>query len=110
MIIAVVAIRVVEVTVHEIVDVISVGNCLMAAVGTMLVLVAVPVTLVTVGAVGRIRGVYLELMLVDMAIVKRVQMSVMQVVGVVIVNDRSVAAIIAVLMGVVLVDLMLSGH
>lgn len=109
-IVAVVAIRVVQVTVDQIVDVISVRNCLMTAVGPMLVLWAVPVTDVTVRTVGRICGAYFELMLVDVAIVKRVEMSIMQVVGVVVVNDRSVAAILAMLMGVVLVDLVLSRH
>lgn len=110
MIIAVVAVRMVQVAIHKIVDVISVRDCLMAAVGAMLMLRAVSVTLVAVGTVGGIRGVHLELMLVDVAIVKRVQVSVMQVVGVVVVNDRGVAAILAVLMGVVLVNLVLCRH
>jgi hypothetical protein len=66
-IVAVVAIRVVQMTVHQIVDVIAVGNRLMAAVGTMLVLGAMCSAVMTAGAVGRIGRVYFKLVFVDMA-------------------------------------------
>lgn len=66
-IVAVVAIRVVQMTVHQIVDVIAVGNRLMAAVGTMLVLRAMCSAVMTAGAGGRIGRVHFKPVFVDMA-------------------------------------------
>ncbi len=101
------AIRVVKMAIHQIVDVVAVGNGLMAAVRTMLVRRIVSVALVPVGAIVWVCGVHFEFMLIDVTVVKRMQMAVMQVIGMVVVDDRGVAAVFAVLMRMVLVDLVL---
>ena len=46
-------------------------------------------------------------MFVDMTFVQRVQMSIVEIVGVAVVSDRCVAAILAMLVGMVFVDLVI---
>jgi hypothetical protein len=110
MVVAVIAIRMMEMTVHQVIDVVAMRNRFMTAVRAMLVVGAVRVTLVSVGAGGRIRGTNLKRVFIDVTVMKRVQMSVMQVIGVIVVDDRCVAAVRAVLVGVVRVDLVLIRH
>jgi polyferredoxin len=109
-IVAVVAIGVMEVAFHDVVNVLAVRNRLVAAVCTVLVTGLVAVALVTVGAVRRILCVDVELVLIDVALVERMQVAVVEVVSVVVVNDGRVTAVLAVLMGMVLVDLMQIRH
>ena len=110
MVVAVVSIRVMQISIHQVVDMISVRNSLMTAIGAMLVICIVSIAVVTTGAVGGIRGVDLELVLINVTVVERVKVSIVQVIGVVVVNNRGVAAILAVLMRMVLVDLVLIRH
>ncbi len=107
MVIAVVAIRVMEMSVDQIVDVVSMRNGFVTAICAVLVRGIVSVALVSVGAIGGVRGVHFELVLIDVTLVKRMQMAVMQVIGMVVVNDSGVATVFAVHMCVVLVDLVL---
>ena len=69
-VIAVIAIRVMEVVIHQIVDVVTVGDRLVAAVRTVLVFRAVCSTVVAIGAVCRVRGVGIEPVLIDMTAMK----------------------------------------
>ena len=110
MIVAVVPIGVVEVTFHNVVDVVAVRNRLVAAVCTVLVTGLVAVTLVPFGAFRRIVGGDIQFVLVDVAVVERVQMSIVEVVGVIVVNDGRMTAVLAVLMGMVLMHLMQIRH
>ena len=104
-IVAVIAIRVMEVAIDEVVNMVAMGNSLVAAVWAVLVFRAVRVTVVAIGAVCRVGGTYAERVFVDMTVMERVQVTVVQVIGVIVVNDCSMAAILAVLVTVVLVDL-----
>jgi hypothetical protein len=106
-VVAVIAIRVMEMSVNEIVDVVSMRNDFVAAVCAVLVRRVVSVALVSVGAIGGICEVHFELMLIDVTVVKRMQMAIMQIISVVVVDDCGVAAVFAVLMRMVLVDLVL---
>lgn len=109
MVVAVGAVRMVQVPVDEVVDVVAVGHGLVAAGGT------VDVTGVMSRArVGRRAGpgvgaADLDAALVDVTVVQAMQVPVVQVVDVVAVPDGGVAAVGAVLVRVVVVDAM-NGH
>jgi hypothetical protein len=75
-IIAVIAIRMMKVTAHQIVDMVAMWHCLVAAVRTVLVFRAVRTTVMALGAIGRVRGTDVQCVLVDMIIVERVQMAI----------------------------------
>jgi hypothetical protein len=105
MVVAVVAVRTVKVSVHKVIGVIAMWNNLVAAVRTMFVLGVVRAALVAVGAFGGIAGVHLDLMLVDVALMQRVQMAIVEVIGMPVMKDRSVTTILAVLMRMVFVYL-----
>lgn len=107
MIVAVIAIRMVQMTVHQIIDVVTMGDCLVTAICAMLVLGRMCVAVMTIGAICWIRCSDVELVLIDMPLVERVQMSVMEIIGVIVVDNRGVAAILAMLMRMIFVDLML---
>jgi len=64
-VVAVVSIRMMQISIHQAVDMISVRNSLMTAIGAMLVICIVSIAFVTAGAVGGIRGVDLELVLIN---------------------------------------------
>ena len=98
-IVAVVAVRMMQVAVHEIIDVIAVRDRFVAATG------AVDMRGVVAGA-GRgvavgIRGADFDDVLIDMPRVRMMQMPVVQVIDVPVVLHRSVAAVGAVLVVVV---------
>jgi hypothetical protein len=109
-VVAMIAIWVVEVAIHQVVNVIAVGNCLMTAIRPVLVLGTMRSAVMAVGTVCGILCVDVEPMLVNMSVMQRVQVPIVKVVCVVIVNDRSMAAIFAMLMTMVLVDLVLIRH
>ena len=93
--------------VHQIVHMIVMRYCLMAAVCSVLVFGAVCSAVVAAGAASRIRGADFQLVLIDVAFVYRVQMAIMNVVGMPAVQDRGVTALLSMLMRVVLVNFML---
>lgn len=105
MIVTVIAVRVMQVAVDEVVDVIAVGNGGVSAVRPVHVIRVVPVALVR-SAVGRVGVVDRDRVLVVVTVVGAVEVSVVQVADVVPVLDRDVAAVGSVRVGVVLVDLM----
>jgi hypothetical protein len=104
--VAVIAVRVVQVPVHEIVHVIAVWYRGVAAVGTVHVAGIVATALVRGRATGRHRIRNLEGVLMHIARVLMMQMAVVQVVHVVVVLNARVAAARTVNVGVVRV----SGH
>jgi hypothetical protein len=65
-IVTVVAVEVVQVALHQVIDVISMGHCLVAAVGPVLVRFFMPVALVVRRASFRIRRVHLQAMVIHM--------------------------------------------
>lgn len=99
MVVAVVAVRVVEVTRDEIVDMVAVGHGLVAAGRTMHVAGLVAGAAMRRGAGFGVLRVGLDDMLVDMVAVRMVQMPVMKIVDVTLVADRGVTAARAMLMG-----------
>ena len=110
MVIAVIAVRVMQVAVNQVVDVISVGNGLVATIDAVLVVGIVSIAIVTIGAVRGVRGAYLNPVLVDMAVMRRMQVSIVQEVDVIVVLDCGVATIFAMLVRMVLMYYMLSRH
>lgn len=105
-VVAVAGVRMVQVAVDEVVHVVTVGHGVVAAARTMHVVAAVAGAGVLRRAGGRVVGVHREDVLVDVAVVRMVQVAVVQVVDVAVVLDGAMAAVRAVLMGVVGVDAM----
>jgi hypothetical protein len=101
-----IAVRMVQVPVHQIIDMVAVRDRLVPAAGAVLV-----GALCFGRAAGRIGRVYSDDMLVDVVAVHVVQVAVVQIVDVAIMADSDVTAIGAVLVGVVrMVMLAASGH
>lgn len=100
MIVAVVSVRVVQMTGDEIVRVIPVRDCLMAAALTMLVIGRVAAAVAPSRAVVGILVADRDYVLVHMTLVRVVQVAVMQVVDVAVVPDSRVSAVGAVLVRV----------
>jgi hypothetical protein len=110
-VVAVVAVRMVEVVGNQVVDVISVRHRLMTAPGPVGVPGLMALAGVLRGAVLGVRFADLDDVLVDMALVRVMEVTVVQVVHVSVVADRGVAAVRTVLVVVTLVDTMLfCGH
>jgi len=110
MIIAMTFMRMVKVSVYHVIHVIAVRNRLMAAVCTVLVVGAVRSAVVAFCAIGRVRGADLELVLVDVAFVKRVQVAVVKVIGMPVVENRGMTAARPMLMRMVLMNRVLICH
>lgn len=110
MVIAVIAIGMMEVAIDQVIDVVSVGNGRVPAVGSVLVTGGVSAAIVACGAACWIGGVHLQRVFVHMILMRGVQVAVVQVVGVTVVLDRGMAAALAVLMGMILVNFVLSWH
>lgn len=90
--VAVALVRVVQVARDEVVDVVAVGDWLVAAALAVDVAVAMSLAGVAGAAVRGVRGVDGEAVLVDVVTVDVVQVAVVQVVGVALVRDGGVAA------------------
>ncbi len=91
--------RMVQVAVHQIVDVIAMGHGLMPAAGAMHMPLLVAAAVMGRGAAVRIRLAHLDHMLVHMARMHVVEVAIMQIVHMVAVAHRRVAAAGAVLWG-----------
>lgn len=100
-IVAVVAVRVMEMPLDQIVDVVAMRNRLMAALGAVLVLAGVPATAMLWGAGARIAGAHGDDVLVDVIAMHMVQMPVVQVVDMGVMLNRGVPATGAVFVGMV---------
>jgi hypothetical protein len=105
MVVAVVAVGVMEVAVDEVVDVVAVGDGGMAAVGAVLVAFFVAVAGVLGSAIGGVGFVDGQGMLLNLVPFDVVQMAVVQVIDVAVVDDAGVATTWAVLVGMSLVML-----
>jgi hypothetical protein len=104
-----IAMRMVQVAVHQVVDMVAVRNLRMAAVWPVDVALFVPTAVVTgCAAVGIDRG-YFQHALIHMIAVNVVQVSVVQIIDVPVVPDRRVATSRAMLMGMPF-DLRTGGH
>lgn len=102
-VVAVIAVRMVQVTVHQVVGVIAVGDSLVAAARTVLVSFLVTAAVMARCAGGRIGRTDRQRMLLDLAADRVVQVAVVQVIDMAIVLDGRVAAVGAVLVRVTLV-------
>ena len=100
MVVAVVTVGMVQLTFHQVVDMIAVRHGLVATAGAVLMARLVPRAFSRVAFV-RMLGVNGDAMLIDVAIVRVVQMPVMQVIGVAVMANRDVPTAGAVLMVVV---------
>jgi len=96
-VVAVVAVRVMQMAVDEVVDVIAVRDLFVAAVRTVDVLLVMAFAVVIRGAGVGIGGIHREHVLIDVFVVRMVQMSVVQIVRMAFVLDGGVAAIRTVL-------------
>jgi hypothetical protein len=108
-VVAVVAVRVVQLSVHQVVDVVAVGNGFVPAAGTM------PVTpLVAVveprGALRRVALVHRDPVLVHVVLVRVMETPVVEVVDVPVVPDGRVPTGGSMLVIVPFVDLVVVGH
>jgi hypothetical protein len=100
MVVAVVPVRVVEVVADQVIDVVPVGHRLVAAARTVLVPGLVTGVAVSGGATVPVGGVHLQRVLVDVVAVRMMQVAIVQVIDVVAMPDRGVAAVLAVLVAV----------
>jgi hypothetical protein len=109
-VVAVVAVRVMQVAIDQIVDVVAVGDRLMAAAGTVLVIGRVSAALVLVATVG-IAVAHLDRVLVDVDLVRMVQVAVVQIVDVIAVAHGDMTAVRAMAVFVIaVVGLVALGH
>lgn len=96
---------VVQMTIHQIVDVVAVGNGFVTAARSMNVTRVVGRAFMTVCAIGCVIGVYIQGMFVYVIAVDMMQVTVMQKIDVVAVLDGGVTTAGAVLMVVIFVFL-----
>lgn len=96
-----IAVGMVQVSVHQVVRVVTVGDRLMTAAGSVLVPLVVRAAIVGRRAAARVGGAYRQRVLIHVVPVDVVQMAVVQVVRVPVMLDGGMAAARAVLMGVV---------
>ena len=100
-IVAMAAVRVVQMAIDEIIRVVAMRNRLMAAAGTVDMICGMAAALVVRGATVRICGGDFDHMLIDMVPVDMVEMAVVQIVNMPGMMDGDMAAIAAVLVAVV---------
>ena len=106
--VAVIAVRVVEVAIDQIIDMVAMRHRLVAAVGSVHVGAVVPVAVVFGSAtLGRLR-VHSDDMLIDVVAMKMMQMPIVQVIHVAVVFDCGVTAVRAV--GVIVVRVLFTAH
>lgn len=92
MVVAMVAMRMVQMAVDEIIDVIAMWHGLMTATGSMDMRGIMTSATMFRGAVRRVFLTYLDNMLVDMTIMRMVKMTVMQIINMVAVANSNVSA------------------
>jgi len=108
--IAVTVVRMVKVTVDEIVDVIAMRNGGMTAAGTMAMSFVMGAAGVTIRARLRVRLTHCDGVFVDVAVMVVVQMPVVEIVDVIVVADREVSTVVSVNVTVILVRTVWNGH
>ena len=102
-IVAVVAVRMVEMTADKVVDVVAVRNRRMAAIRTVHVSLFMGAAIVFGSAAGRIGPVHGEAVLLDLVAGDVMQMAVVQIIDVPLMDDAGVAAIRAMLVRMIFV-------
>ena len=108
--VAVTIMGVMQMAIDQVVDMISVGHCLVSAVVAVLMCSTVACTIVTARAIRGIQCVDFKPVLIDVALVKRVQVAIVEIVSVSVVDKRCMATGRTVLMGVVAMNCVLSRH
>ncbi len=103
-IVAVVVVRVVQVPIHQIIDVVAVRHGFMTTVWTVHMARFVCATRVMRRADHRVAVVHCERVLIHVVAVRRVQMPVVQVVHMIVVHNRRMSAVRAVHMRMIFVD------
>ena len=96
MVIAVTVVRIMEVTIDQIIDMVAMRHCFMSAAGPMHMLCGMDGAFVPRRAILRIGRGYVDYMLIDVAFMLVMQMAVVQIVDVAIVHDPGVSALRAV--------------
>ena len=109
MVVAVISIGVMQMAIDKVVHVIPMGNGLMTALRAMFMIGGVSVAIVAVRTISGVLGTHSERVLVDVASMQRVEVAVVEVVGMIIMLDGSVAAVLAMLVGMIGVNLVV-GH
>jgi hypothetical protein len=99
-VVAVVAVRMMQVILHHVIDVVSVRNLRMAAVWTVDVFAAVRAALMLWGTSCRVRGTDWDRVLVDVIVVGMVEVSIVQIIDVITVLNRWVTTTRAMLVSV----------
>jgi hypothetical protein len=98
MIITMIAMRVMQMTLYEIIGMVAVWHGLVAATRSVFVIrIVLAATMVRAAAIG-IRGAHRNGMLVDMIVMRVMQMAVVEIIGVAVVANRNVAAALSVCM------------
>ena len=108
MIVAVTIMGVMQMAIDQVVYMIAVGHCFVSAAVAVLMCSTVGCTIVTPRAIRGIRCVDLKPVLIDVALVERVQVAIVEVVGVPVVDNRCMTTGRTVLMCVVSMNCVLS--
>lgn len=92
MVVAVVTVRVMEVALYQVVDMVTVRHGLVAATRAVLMAGFVPAAVMGRRAADRVYAVHLEAVFVDMVLVRVMEVPFVQVIDMPIVDDRGVTA------------------
>jgi hypothetical protein len=104
-VVAVIAVRMMQPTIHQVIDMVAMRNNLMSTIWTM------PVRATRFGrAAHRILFIDRQRMFVNVILVHVMQMTIVKVVYMTVMYDRGVAAVGAVLMGVIGVVFLIADH
>jgi hypothetical protein len=107
MVIAMIPMRMVQMSVHEEIGMAGVRDSRMAAIGTVLVTWIVRSAVVLRGATLWIDRAGLDFVFIDVIAMRMVQMAIVQVIDMVVVTNGGMPAVGAVLVGMIFVNLML---
>lgn len=92
MVIAMISMRMVQVAIHQVVHMVTVGNCRMPAARAMNVAGFMSAAIVVWRAAVGVHGADFQSMLVDMAFMRVVQVAIVQIIYVAVVQDGLMAA------------------
>ncbi|MBC3335410.1 hypothetical protein HU732_03850 [Pseudomonas proteolytica] len=98
MVVAVVTVRVVQMAVHQVLDMVAMRHGLMTAIWPVYMTCGVAVALVGRRAAIRVEGIYRQAVLVDVIAMHMVQVTIVQIVNMAIVLNRRMATARLVLM------------
>jgi hypothetical protein len=104
MIITVISMRMVQVTIHKIINMIPVRNGLMTTVWTMNVIRIMARAFMIGSASGRVHLIHAKPMLINMILMRMVQMTIMKIVNMIIMSNREMTTILIVGMRVILMN------